>query len=198
MDVIATDGDYAIERRAEGGVDAYGLRQGGAPLDWPGFARGLREEAEVRALLTRALRDAPAKAYFWECCPWRAATPEPRLEFVLAPTSAFAGGRARPDAFREHFGQGDVARFDSLRGDARLVAPSPTGREDAALHLARFVRQAPPERVDALWVAVGEEIDVWRRAARGELWLSTSGLGVPWLHVRLDSRPKYYTHAAYR
>ena len=28
-------------------------------------------------------------------------------------------------------------------------------------------------------------------------WLSTEGSGVPWLHVRLDSRPKYYHHAAY-
>ena len=25
-----------------------------------------------------------------------------------------------------------------------------------------------------------------------------SGLGIAWLHVRLDSYPKYYTHAAYR
>ncbi|MGI9175867.1 MAG: DUF6940 family protein [Rhodothermales bacterium] len=24
------------------------------------------------------------------------------------------------------------------------------------------------------------------------MWLSTAGGGVSWLHVRLDSRPKYY------
>ena len=24
------------------------------------------------------------------------------------------------------------------------------------------------------------------------VWLSTEGSGVPWLHVRMDSRPKYY------
>jgi len=29
-------------------------------------------------------------------------------------------------------------------------------------------------------------------------WLSTSGLGVGWLHVRLDSRPKYYTYEPYK
>ena len=29
------------------------------------------------------------------------------------------------------------------------------------------------------------------------LWVSTAGLGVSWLHVRLDARPKYYRHDAY-
>jgi hypothetical protein len=29
------------------------------------------------------------------------------------------------------------------------------------------------------------------------MWLSTSGLGVAWLHIRLDSTPKYYQHQPY-
>jgi hypothetical protein len=29
-------------------------------------------------------------------------------------------------------------------------------------------------------------------------WLSTAGMGVPWLHVRLDDRPKDYGHRPYR
>lgn len=29
-------------------------------------------------------------------------------------------------------------------------------------------------------------------------WLSTSGLGVSYLHVRIDSRPKYYSFDEYR
>jgi hypothetical protein len=45
---------------------------------------------------------------------------------------------------------------------------------------------------------VGVEV---RRALRrtGEpVWLSTNGDGVSWLHVRIDERPKYYTHGPYR
>ena len=30
-----------------------------------------------------------------------------------------------------------------------------------------------------------------------KVWMSTSGLGVYWLHVRLDSRPKYYQFAEF-
>jgi len=29
-------------------------------------------------------------------------------------------------------------------------------------------------------------------------WLSTAGLGVYWLHLRLDSRPKYYRYQPYK
>jgi hypothetical protein len=49
---------------------------------------------------------------------------------------------------------------------------------------------------DALWIEVAEVHD----GAMGEepRWLSTSGLGVFWLHVRLDQRPKYYAHTPYR
>jgi len=35
------------------------------------------------------------------------------------------------------------------------------------------------------------------RLADTPLWLSTAGLGVSWLHVRLDTRPKYYRHRVY-
>ena len=28
-------------------------------------------------------------------------------------------------------------------------------------------------------------------------WLSTSGLGISYLHVRIDKRPKYYSHQEY-
>lgn len=30
------------------------------------------------------------------------------------------------------------------------------------------------------------------------IWLSTSGLGVYWLHMRLDRRPKYYTYEPFK
>ena len=29
-------------------------------------------------------------------------------------------------------------------------------------------------------------------------WVSTSGLGVSWLHIRIDTRPKYYSYAPFR
>jgi len=37
-----------------------------------------------------------------------------------------------------------------------------------------------------------------RQLGAQPVWLNTSGLGIYWLHIRLDSSPKYYTHAPYR
>ena len=33
-----------------------------------------------------------------------------------------------------------------------------------------------------------------QRVSASPLWLSTAGMGVSWLHLRLDSRPKNYRH----
>ena len=194
--LIGRAGDYAVERWGEANVDAYRILHAGTQLRWSAMPRALAERAEVRGLLNEALREHEHEAVFWECRPWRG--DDPLFEFVVVPAPSLARMQASPDAFREHFDGDLVAAFDSLGGDARLVAPRPLGRRDAGLHLASFLRHGPADQVEALWIAVGREIAAWRRAKRGPLWLSTSGLGVPWLHVRLDSRPKYYTHAPYR
>lgn len=73
----------------------------------------------------------------------------------------------------------------------------PPGEADYP-HLSAFVRRAPAARVDALWTAVGEGVQQWLESRRGRLWVSTAGLGVYWLHIRLDSRPKYVKWGPYR
>lgn len=42
---------------------------------------------------------------------------------------------------------------------------------------------------------MGETIQ--QRVSASLLWLITAGMGVFWLHLRLDSRPKYYSHRPY-
>jgi hypothetical protein len=48
----------------------------------------------------------------------------------------------------------------------------------------------------ALWRTVGKTLQ--ERIAEQPVWLSTAGGGVSWLHVRLDSRPKYYGYHPYK
>jgi hypothetical protein len=51
------------------------------------------------------------------------------------------------------------------------------------------------DQVRALWRATAETL--LDRISDTPTWLSTAGLGVIWLHLRLDSRPKYYSHRPY-
>ena len=154
-----------------------------------------RSSEAFRASWSDGFRDVPFAAYCWECPPVTRATLGRAFECVIVDSPMLARTAAEPDAFREHFGpERDVVAFDSLGRDARLVAPCPAGRGDFA-HLSGFLATASPGHVSALWQAVGDAVTA--RVGASPLWLSTAGLGVAWLHVRLDSRPKYYRHRPY-
>jgi hypothetical protein len=62
--------------------------------------------------------------------------------------------------------------------------------------LAAFIRRAPRTQVHDLWRVVGATMEGQLSAM--PVWLSTAGMGVSWLHIRLDSRPKYYGFRPYR
>jgi len=143
------------------------------------------------------LASMPYAAFFWEVRPVSTADAGRPFECVVVDSPQLSGVHAGMTAFVDYFGlhAGPVRRFSNLSGDAMLVAPAPVDTSTDYAHLASFVRSAPVSQQCAFWRAVGE-------AVRGSLsdqtlWLSTSGLGVYWLHVRLDSRPKYYTFQAY-
>eukprot|EP00614_Pseudopedinella_elastica_P018899 CAMPEP_0172646364 /NCGR_PEP_ID=MMETSP1068-20121228/240204_1 /TAXON_ID=35684 /ORGANISM="Pseudopedinella elastica, Strain CCMP716" /LENGTH=345 /DNA_ID=CAMNT_0013460621 /DNA_START=347 /DNA_END=1385 /DNA_ORIENTATION=- len=96
-----------------------------------------------------------------------------------------------------------VASFANLGGDSYLVAPSPVESPPRPYpHLAAFLANAPPQQVAKLWRTVAGVVltraEQVAGAANRPFWLSTSGLGVYWLHVRIDRRPKYYTHLPYK
>src|SRR5262249_40112366 len=142
---------------------------------------------------------APFAAVFWETPPRLPG--DSALPFECMVLDAPSLGRMRPDrtSFAGQFGADgpDVAAFMNLGGDAELLAPRQKDPDVDYTHLAGFLRTAPAEHIRAFWSATGEAADRWSRRGR-PFWISTSGLGVGWLHVRLDTRPKYYTHAPYR
>jgi hypothetical protein len=85
--------------------------------------------------------------------------------------------------------------FSNLGGDAVLVVPWAAAGL-AYPDLASFLRTAPESQKRELWRQVGSSVAT--RLSDRELWLNTAGGGVAWLHVRLDSTPKYYHHQPYR
>jgi hypothetical protein len=141
------------------------------------------------------LRSCPFPAFFFETPPLTTATLDRAFEFVLIDAPALARVSADSHAFREKLDPREqVATFRNLGGDAVLVAPCDHGADYA--HLASFVRTGDANQVHALWQATALALEAECSAA--PRWLSSSGLGVPWLHLRIDVRPKYYSHAPYR
>jgi len=145
------------------------------------------------------LRASPFDACFWETPPVTSMSIDRDFECVLVNAPAFAGGPPDSHAFAEYFAaqpDDDVLTFPNLGSDAELVVPAPRAPPSVYRHLLAFARGAPHSQRMALWCAVGAAVET--RLGDQPLWLSTAGLGIFWLHVRLDSRPKYYTHGAYR
>jgi hypothetical protein len=169
----------------------------GRPLSFADTVRGWHVDVSFRTSWCGWLRDLDLDAYAWECPPVTDATSSRPFECVFISSPALARMPPEPEAFAEHFrGPAGVVTFTNLGGDAILVAPRPLGSDSDFTHLARFVETATAEQADSLWQAVGEAMA--KRIGSMPVWLSTAGLGVGWLHVRLDDRPKYYRHEAYR
>ena len=109
--------------------------------------------------------------------------------------------------FEEHFqndGQ-ETTCFYNLGRDAQLLCPQQLAPHDSVAsirnthaHLLPFLCGARKAQISALWQQVAKQYLAFLQSRRHqEVWLSTSEEGVPWLHFRLDSRPKYYQYSPF-
>jgi hypothetical protein len=172
------------------------LDRSGREASFSQILSGWASDGRFRSQWSDFLRGVPLSAYAWECPPVTAATASRPFECVFVSSPELARMRPEPEAFAEHFRPDtSVVTFANLGGDAMLVAPCPAAQGGGFAHLASFVATATPGHASDLWQAVGTAMQ--RRLGASPVWLSTAGLGVAWLHVRLDSRPKYYRHAPY-
>jgi len=151
-------------------------------------------------------------AVFWECKPTsNSRHTSDAFEFVVLPATSLSRRAVDIEPFREKFGEyecreNSVVMFESLRKDAHLVAPCPQSLSlprfpQYFTHLASFLKHGHDDQIRSLWKTVANTF-FNRLAAEKQsdrlLWLSTSGLGVSWLHVRTDIVPKYYNWLEYK
>lgn len=145
---------------------------------------------------TGLLAGSAFDAFRWETPRLDEAGLEDAFEFVLVQSNELRG-HADSSAFEEHFTPNDpVVVFGNLGGDCVLVVPRPLAEWDDFGHLAAFLRSGSQKQIRCLWRETSAA--VLKRVRTGPLWLSSAGAGVPWLHIRIDDRPKYYTYAPYR
>jgi hypothetical protein len=174
------------------------LAVGSAAMSFAEVIRQWRKNDAFCAFWSESLRRVPFDAYCFEVPPLTRDSLASPFECVFVDSPALALTAPDPEPFSEHFRESpacNVIVFENLGRDAVLVAPCPRSDLDCYTHLAAFVRHAPPAQSNELWHLVAETLET--RASDAPAWLSTAGLGVYWLHVRLDSRPKYYRHHPY-
>lgn len=183
------------ESRINGRCQHFQLMDGTKTVSYAAALDLLQESIEFRNLLTQALTSSPYQAFRWETPPITVNTVDRPFEFVVVDSPEL---ERQPDVttFQAHFNSSLVVSFRNLGGDAMMVVPCPHSAPAAYTHLAAFMRQAPAHQIHTLWQRVGQAVS--QHLSSRPLWLSTAGGGVAWLHVRLDSRSKYYSYTPYK
>jgi hypothetical protein len=166
------------------------------------------------------------RAFFWETPPFSSKTAGGvPFEFVALEAPILDDAEEDGSAFAEHpspppapsaAGGGSVQFrvFENLGRDALLLAPpdraanTSTIPRNALVHMAAFMRDAPVDVKLELFAEMGRTLhtELFQREQERRLqldeeapvWVSTEGSGVPFLHVRLDTSPKYIHYDAYR
>jgi hypothetical protein len=180
----------------DGRIQQYQILDGERPFPTKQILQKWQNDEAFRTLFINLLADAPFAAYFWETPPVTQSTLERPFEFVLVDAPSLANVPAQRRAFASYFNDKPVVDFPNLGGDAHLIVPCPQAPAAQFAHLAIFSRSASLAQQHQFWQWVGTAVA--NHVEERPLWVSTSGLGVYWLHVRLDSRPKYYTFRPYR
>ena len=173
-----------------GNVHRYSLFRDQTPVSYSDVLSLWRDNESFRSWFIRLLADSPFKAFRWETPAVTTDTLNRDFEFVLLRNDSLSR-RVDATAFADYFDSSlEVVTFPNLGGDALLVVPCPMGDSSIYGHLAAFVRGAPESQLHCLWESVARAM--MQRVCDRPVWLSTAGMGVSWLHVRLDDRPKYY------
>ena len=170
----------------------------GAPLSYQQLIQLLRRDDSFRDWYSELLADSDLAAFYWELPPVTHETYDQAAEFVLINAPELAAVKPNPAPFRMHFDaepDEDVLVFPNLGGDALLIVPQPLDDDSTYPHFGTFVRRGSPQQIRKLWRCVAETL--YQDVTTTPRWLSTAGLGVAWLHIRIDTRPKYYSYVPY-
>jgi hypothetical protein len=117
-----------------------------------------------------------------------------KFTFVVTPFGALR--RMTVDkTFFQYFTKGSVAVFSNRAGTVRLICPTAGRALNNFIHLASFVKTRPVH-FRQLWTAVAAE--ALRLSKTQNVWLSTHGTGIGWLHFRIDKIPRYYWYDPFK
>ena len=135
----------------------------------------------------------------WEFPPYCSRTANNKAEFMLAKTCKFK--KTDSSSFDDHFidkSNNDVCVFYNISRDTKLITiKSEYDMSQTYMgHIGAFMNNAPIELKHKLLISIGEQMMSYTNN-HCPAYLSTHGHGVPWLHIRISNKPKYYKNSNY-
>jgi len=154
------------------------------------------EDEKFTRFYVQCLIDTGYSGFCWETPSITTNSLKENHEFVVVKSSTHSHISQDWTPFAEYFlDQEFASSFLNLGKDGTMISPTPDKSFDGG-SIASFLKTASDNRIIALWALIGKE--VVSKVSDVPIWLSTAGLGVSWLHIRLDSKPKYYRYLPYK
>lgn len=175
----------------------FGIKEEDSPISNRDFLGLLSDSKSFREFYNEYLAATDYDAFFWENKPMTNETLNENYECNIINSNFLAARSPDAQTFSRYFDENKtVVTFPNLGNDAELIVPCPKKENFCYTHIGSFVRRAGNNQIDDFWRITGRE--TLRSINSKPKWLSTSGLGVFWLHARIDTVPKYYQTKEYK
>ncbi len=176
----------------------FNIFQKGGKLDFKSVFELWAVDSEFVKFYWESLLDISFTAFYWEHPAITNESLSKPYECSIIKSTPLETLSANESAFKDYlYKQEPIHDFENLGKDARLVVPSKKSNQEIYSHFGKFLRHAEYEQVLALFNRIGSVI-MPEIANKQCVWLNTAGLGVIWLHVRMDTKPKYYKSQDYK
>jgi len=139
----------------------------------------------------------------WEFPPITSSTLNDKASFVIIPTSKFPS--ADPSSFNDKFNVTKSTKFvifDNISGDTKLISPVPSTKKENnnefCGHIMNFMKYCDDDQKHDLLKMLGDHVkNIMSLSIKQSIYVSTHGHGIPWLHIRISTHPKYYVYKKY-
>lgn len=167
------------------------------------FFNLLTTDEHFRDLICDIFKNCKYNNVYWEFPGLNKNNANSKAEFVLINTGQFS--KSDHSAFSEYFPptvQTKVISFKNLSKDCDLITVTPTSNNknfyNSCSDIMTFFKSSyvPKELHHQLLINIGTQMSNYLKGTQKK-YLSTSGRGVPWLHVRICNTHKYYNHIEY-
>jgi hypothetical protein len=165
----------------------------------------INESDEFRIYCSELMKNVPYAGFMFAITKIHDLRKDLDKDFIIYVKSnpVFARMKADPSAYSEHFrGKWRWKDIPNLSGDALLLIPNKPkgGNYDKYANISNFFKEASISEISELFKAIGifledsinfDCVRLLPGNKKHSLYINTHGLGVPWIHVRFDTNPKY-------
>ena len=161
------------------------------------FQKWQEEEAFIH-FYQKSLLQFGFEAFFWEHPALTTELLEKDYECAVRKSKSLQKRMQDEAPFKEYLDQPqNYVEIPNRKKDSLLIIPTHLGDTVNHTHFGKFIQTVPAPQLVQLFQKIGF-LALERIHTETPLWLSTAGLGVSWLHIRFDQRPKYYKVQAFK